>query len=102
MFKCFWKKKCTEETEGVITKVGYGEGVCGPRRLTVEFKAGNKTYTFRENVTVKSEAIKIGGIPIGQKKIECITEGIGGKVSVRYNPAKPKQAYLRNNTGKHT
>ncbi len=98
MFGLFDKSKCVNETEGTIIKVRYNDDA---RRVTVEFFVDGQPYTIKENITVKSVAIKLGKLPIGQRKIEYITEGVGGKVSVKYNPDNPKQAYLRDNIGKY-
>ena len=96
MFKFLFKSKCVSETEGTIVKVRYNDG---SRRVTVEFFVNGQAYIIKENITVKSIPIKAGKIPIGQRKIEYITEGIGEKVFVKYNPGNPKQAYLRDNVG---
>lgn len=58
------------------------------------------SYTIRENITVKNEAIKMEGIPVGQKKTEYITAGIDESVAVKYDPENPKKAYLKDNAGK--
>lgn len=92
------KKKCTAETKGTIIEVKYNDG---SRRVTVEYFVDGQPYILKENITVKSVAIKVGRFPIGQRKIEYITEGINETVAVKYNPAKPKQSYLRDNIGKY-
>ena len=95
----FKKNKCICDTVGKIVKVSYGDEEC--RRVTVEYVVDNCTYQLKENITVKSTAIKLGGIPIGQRKVEYITAGLGEEVAVKYNPQKPTDAYLRDNIGKY-
>lgn len=99
MFGMFNRSNCINETKGTIIKVRYNNN--DSRRVTVEFFVGGQSYIIKENITVKSVAIKVGKVPVGQKKIEYITEGIGGIVTVKYNPTNPKQAYLKNNIGKY-
>lgn len=94
----FQKRKCTCDAVGKITKVFFNDS--GSRRVTVEYVVDGVSYTIRENITVKNEAIKMEGIPVGQKKTEYITAGIDESVAVKYNPENPKKAYLKDNAGK--
>jgi len=93
------KENHIKETKGSIIKVHFNSN--GSRRVTVKYVVDGNTYHITENITVKSEAIKIGFLPIGQKKIEYIQEGLGEQVVVMYNSAEPKEAYLRDNIGNH-
>lgn len=102
MFFCTRKKKyekCISEAKGVVTKVHYNEDTS--RRLTVEYVVDGEKYTLKENITHKITAIKIGNIPIGQKKEEYVTAVLGDSVGVMYNPDKPEMSYIKNNTGKY-
>lgn len=92
-----FKKKCVCETMGKVIKVHFNDN--GSRRLFVEYIVDGKKYILKENVTVKSYAIKENGIPIGQRKVENISAGIGESVFIKYNPQKPQKAYLRDNMG---
>lgn len=91
------KRNCVSETSGTITKVRFNNN--DSRRVFVEYIVDGKSYTLKENVTVRSVIVKAGDIPVGQKKIEYITAGVGDTVAVKYNPNNPKQAYLRDNIG---
>ncbi|MFI3168327.1 MAG: hypothetical protein R3Y06_00080 [Faecalibacterium sp.] len=91
------KKKCTAQTTGVVKKV-YLNRAPG-RRLAVEYLVNGQPYTLTENVSSKSEAIKFGPFIVGQRKIEYISQGVGGIVSVSYNPNEPTQAFLTENIG---
>lgn len=95
----FQKRKCTSDTFGIITKVFFNDN--GSRRVTVEYMAFGKNYVIKENITVKSVPIFKMGIPVGQRKIEYVKEGLGEKVKVCFDPDNPKKAYLKDNIGKH-
>lgn len=95
----FQKRKCTCDVVGKITKVFFNNN--GSRRVTVEYVVGGNSYKIKENITVKSEVIKKAGIPVGQKKIEYVTAGIGENVNLKYDPENPKKAYLKDNAGRY-
>lgn len=95
----FQKRKCICDTVGTITKVFFNNN--GSRRVTVEYVVDGRTYKIKENITTKSEAIKKAGIPIGQRKVEYITAGIGENVRVCFDPDNHKKAYLKDNLGKY-
>jgi len=93
------KNRYTEETIGTVTKISFNNN--GSRRLTVEYIVYGSEYKITENITVHSKAIKIGFIPIGQKKVECITAGMNDKVTVVYNPENPEDAHIKGNDGRY-
>ncbi|MDO5813893.1 MAG: hypothetical protein Q4Q31_12440 [Bacillota bacterium] len=87
--------KCIEEVQGLVVKVWINEN--GTRRLTVAYKVNGKDYKIREGIKEKKTAIKFMGIPIGQKSEPYIKENKGDYVTVKYNPDKPRQAYIKGN-----
>ena len=61
-----------------------------------------KEYHLHEQLTYHVVKKKIGKIPIGRRGIPAIQDiKDGAPVRVRYNPGKPKHAYLPNNNGVH-
>lgn len=91
-------KVCTAETTGKIFKVKFlNPGRC----IHVKYLVGNNVYFCKETVKAHSDAIKLGKILVGQRKIECIKGGISDTTSVMYDPNNPKKSYLKDNTGKY-
>ena len=70
-------------------------------RITVEYIVDGDTYRITENITVVSEKIRIGFLPVGQRKkwkIGPVTEG--QEVVVLYDEDNPKKGRIRDNDGK--
>lgn len=102
----FGKSKCTELCEGVITdiKTVSGDGVgSSSTYMYVDYIVDGVQYRLKEMVRVKSRTTKLGPIPVGREHtsvLDCILPGT--KVTVQYNPEKPKRAYLPENEGWRT
>lgn len=61
-----------------------------------------RDYAITENVTSKSEAIKIGFIPIGQRKIWQVKKvNVGDELIIVYDPNDPQKAHIKGNDGKY-
>ncbi len=97
MFK-FQKKKCTNETMGKVMKKRWNGNVWF---LTAEYLVEGKPYRRTEQLRYqKVTTHKIANIPIGMASrapLGNLTEG--DPVRVKYNPQKPKKAYLPDNVG---
>ncbi len=95
-----WKRaRCTALCSGIITDMRC-KGTDFPTIITVEYQIGTAVYTLRESLKLRSEALRIGRLPIGQRKLPKLPEAhVGGRVRVCYNPGKPAQAYLPDNLG---
>lgn len=49
---------------------------------------------------MKSEAIKIGGIPVGQRKsYQMGNISVGDSVTIQYDPSNPAKALIAENDG---
>lgn len=71
-------------------------------RLTVAYTVHGQYYTITENVTSKSEAIKLGFIPIGQRKIWQVKKiNVGEELTIIYDPDNPPKAHIKGNDGKY-
>ena len=89
------KKRCTAETDGTVMNI-QGKGSEGLTVITVEYEVKNQKYQIK----LKSTVIRIGFLPIGQRKTPRMPNTfIGGKAVVLYNPENPQEAYLRDNVG---
>lgn len=94
------KEKLAEtgaKTEGIITKFRL-RGVDSSSVLTVAYEVDGVEYSVTESVRMKSEAIRLGPIPIGQRQVPvmgAVEEGT--KVTVIYDPKDPKKAVIGEN-----
>lgn len=85
--------------DGVIKSVRQRGGEF-PWVATVEYIVDGMTYEFKESLKVKSRVIKLGPIPIGQRKTPVMpNSNVGDRVAVCYSPHDPSKAYLRDNVG---
>ncbi len=90
----------TAETKGIIIKSLLAS--TETPRITVAYTVEGQNYTITENVTSKSEAIKIGFIPIGQRKIWQVKKtNIGEELTIIYDPNNPKKAHIKGNNGNY-
>lgn len=72
-----------------------------PTIIEVQYEVNNNIYTISESIKLKSEKIKIGFLPIGQKKVPILGDTrVGSVVRVAYNDNNPQEAYLIDNVGK--
>lgn len=93
------KNKFYQSTEGTIIDIK-SKGLDFPTIITVAYEVQNKQYQISESLKLKNEVIKIGFLPIGQKRTPKIKNiGIGEKVKVSYDTTSPEKAYLSDNKG---
>lgn len=92
-------KHYTAETTGIIIKSLLVS--TETPRLTVMYMVDGNEYTISENITSKSEAIKIGFLPIGQRKVWLVEKiNVGDKLQIIYDPNNPQKAHIKENNGK--
>ena len=91
---------CTLCTEGKVVGIK-SKGLEFPTIITVEYNVGEKVFQIKEDLKLKNTTLKIGIIPIGQKKKPVLGYvRIGSIVTVAYNPGNPEDAYLPDNIRK--
>ena len=91
---------CMAEATGTIIDLRV-KGLDFPTIITVQYAVNDELYEIKESIKLKSEAIKIGFLPIGQKRVPVMGETrVGTKVRVLYDPEEPGTAYLPDNKGK--
>ena len=88
----------TGTTTGTIVRVRPGSTE-RPTVVYVRYEVDGTEYECRESVKLASEAIKLGPIPIGQRKRGKIPSRVGETVRVAYLPADPSKAILADNKG---
>lgn len=75
-------------------------GGSGTISVTVAFEVDGVSYRFEEPLRMRSSAIKIGPLPIGQRWSPVMERtDVGDVVAVCYDPADPRNAKLRDNVG---
>lgn len=93
-------ERCTQVIEGKVVEIKI-KGLDFPTIVTVKYEISGVVYMISESKKYRNETIKLGFLPIGQKKIPKLgSVVVGDSVSVSYNPACPSMAYLTNNVGK--
>ena len=94
------KANCTRVTEGRVKELKV-KGLDFPTIISVEYSVAEKSYVVTESLKLRSEIIKIGFLPIGQKKVPTMGSiSVGSAVAVSYNPDNPAESYITHNTGK--
>jgi len=93
------KNNCTETTVGKVKELR-SLGLNKAKKIKVEYRVDGKLYVVEEGIKLKSEWIKIGFIPIGQKKTPVMGDvSVGSNALVTYNPNNPSEAYITENKG---
>lgn len=94
----FQKRKCTHETFASVITIKKSNH---PWFIKVQYTVDRRLYIKSEQLRYqKGEIKKIGCIPVG-RKWHCPLGKLqpGDKVVIRYDPRRPKQAYLPDNKG---
>lgn len=91
---------CTCEGAGKVLSIK-AMGQDHRTMIVVKYTVNGKDYTVEESLKLKSQAIKLGFIPIGQKRVPVMGDtSVGSTAYVMYNPKNPGEAFLRDNVGK--
>ena len=94
------KEKLAEtgaKTEGIITKFRL-RGVDSSSVITVAYEVSGVAYSVTESVRMKSEVIRLGPVPIGQRQVPVMgAVAEGTKVTVIYDPKDPQKAVIVEN-----
>lgn len=89
----------TGRTQGTVHRLKRG-GLDHPDVIEVWYTVGGTQYQLRETVKLKSEWMKVGGIPIGQRKVYRMGNvGVGDSVAVQYDEENPARGLLPENEG---
>lgn len=76
------------------------KGLNSPIIITVEYLVNGISYSIKKTMKLKSEPIKLGAIPIGQRKVPIIGKvKIGSSVYVKYDLNNPAKALIEGNDG---
>lgn len=62
------KANCTRTVEGHVKELKI-KGQDFPTMISVEYQLAGNTYVVTESLKLKSEKIKLGFLPIGQKRV---------------------------------
>lgn len=93
------RERCTASAEGVAVRLA-SRGLDRPTVLTAVYTVDGRVYRVSETFKYRSEAIQVGKIPVGQRRIPRmgpVEEGCA--VTVRYDPAHPEVALIEGNDG---
>ena len=98
------KRKKKNETytgiaDGTVMRI-VDKGIDSPWVIHVSYMVDGKRYEIKETAKLKSETIKLGSVPVGQRKtfvMESLAEG--DKVTVKYDVNRPEKAIIAGNEG---
>lgn len=94
------KNKYDSSVIGTVAEVKT-RGLDFPTQITVEYVVNGRTYSVTESIKLKSKAIKMGFIPIGQKKVPTMGDThVGAKTEILYCSNNPSDATIKENQGK--
>lgn len=94
------KANCTRTVEGHVKELK-NKGQDFPTMISVEYQLAGNTYVVTESLKLKSEKIKLGFLPIGQKRVPVMgNTTVGSPAMVNYNPNNPAESYITHNIGK--
>ncbi len=86
-------------TEGRVLKI-VDKGLDYPWVIHVSYNVGDMEYMIKETAKVKSEVIKVGKMPVGQRKTFVIGPlAVGDTVTVKYDEKNPGRAIIAGNEG---
>ncbi len=86
-------------TQGTITDITK-KGMDFPWVVHAEYYVNGVKYQIKESVALKCSTIKLGKIPIGQRKtfvLETIKKG--GSIEIHYDERNPRKAIIYGNEG---
>lgn len=98
------KKKAsyTGITQGIIQKIVF-KGLDHPWVIYVRYNVNGVNYEIKETAKLKATAIKIGKVPIGQRKTFVLGQvKEGDYVEIRYDKKEPRKAIIYKNNGSLT
>ena len=94
------KANCTQTVNGSVKELKV-KGQDFPTMITVEYQVAGNNYVVTESLKLKSEKIKLGFLPIGQKRVPVMgNTAVGSSATVSYNPNNPIEAFITHNIGK--
>lgn len=94
------KANCTQTVEGRVKELKV-KGQDFPTMISVEYQVADNTYVVTESLKLKSEKIKLGFFPIGQKRVPVMGNTVvGSSATVNYNPSNPAESFITHNIGK--
>lgn len=93
------KETYTGKTKGRIIRI-VDKGLDHPCIIHVQYHVNGSTYEIKETAKMKCTAIRIGKIPIGQRKTFVLgTIKEGDLLEIRYDELHPKKAIIYENDG---
>ncbi|MBE5911929.1 hypothetical protein [Pseudobutyrivibrio sp.] len=92
------RNRCTQKEIGIVKEKRVKSNHV--TIMTVAYLIDGVEYEITERLKYKGEAIKIGPIPIGQRRFPVIgTKKVLDEVDICYNPENPAEAYIVGNDG---
>lgn len=87
-----------KEINGVVVDLKI-KGIDSPTVVTVEYEIEGVKYTIKETLKLKSEVIKLGFLPIGQRQVPKVKCEKGKSVIIEYEEKAPDKGHIKGNGG---
>lgn len=87
-----------KKVSGTVIKLK-SKGLDFPSIARVEYEIEGKKYQIEETIKLVSKVIKLGFLPIGQKKIPKIDCKEGTIVTIIYDEDSPEKGHIEGNEG---
>ena len=89
----------TGRTTGQVEKI-LSRGLDHPWVIVVRYTVDGREYRVKETAKIKNRAIKLGKIPIGQRKSFVLGPiEVGSPLTICYDPQRPQNALILGNDG---
>lgn len=87
--------RCSGEVVSLVSR-----GVQNVTLVRVRYMVGGRAYELEEPLALRSEAIRVGPVPVGQRKTPKLgAVAPGSRVEVAYLPDDPAHALIVGNDG---
>ena len=87
-----------KEVNGIVLDIKI-KGIDSPTVVTVEYEVDGEKYVIEESLKLKSEKIKLGFLPIGQRKVPKVKCEKGKNVIIEYEEKSPNKGHIKGNDG---
>ncbi len=89
----------TGRTTGQVEKI-LSRGLDHPWVIVARYTVDGREYRVKETAKIKNRAIKLGKIPIGQRKSFVLGPiAVGSPLTICYDPQRPQNALILGNDG---
>lgn len=87
-----------KEVNGIVVDIKI-KGIDSPTVVTVEYEVDGEKYVIKESLKFKNETIKLGFLPICQRKVPKVKCEKSKNVIIEYEEKTPAKGHIKGNDG---